>query len=65
MPENKTCPLFLIFYKGEHTDCIKSECELWSTETSMCSIFMGMNAILSVADALRGISEQIKNHYPE
>jgi hypothetical protein len=31
----------------------------------MCTISMGMNAILSVADALRGISENIKNHYPE
>ncbi|GAJ12210.1 unnamed protein product [marine sediment metagenome] len=65
MPEGKICPLFLIFYKTSNNTCIKSECELWSTETSMCSIFMGMNAILSVADALRGISENIKTHFPE
>ncbi len=65
MPDNRTCPFYLIFFKTENVFCNKSECELWSTETSMCSIAMGMNAILSVADALRGISENIKNHFPE
>ena len=65
MPKEKICPLFLIFYKTTNNTCIKSECQLWSTGTSMCSIAMGMNSILSVADALSGISEQIKNHYPE
>ncbi|MBA7477065.1 hypothetical protein ES707_12463 [subsurface metagenome] len=61
MPGEKICPLFLIFYKTTNNTCIKSECELWSTETSMCSVAMGMNAILSVADAIRGLSENIKS----
>ncbi len=65
MPEGKTCPFYLIFYKEENHLCNESQCRLWSEETQMCSIAMGMNAILSVADALRGLSEEIKNRYPE
>ncbi len=65
MPEGKTCPFYLIFYKEEHHLCNESYCQLWSPETQMCSISMGMNAILSVADAIRGISEHLKSNYPE
>ncbi len=65
MPEGKTCPFYLIFYK-EHNDlCTESQCQLWSEDMSMCSIALGMHGILSIADALRGISENIKNHFPE
>jgi hypothetical protein len=65
MPVDKICPLFLIFYKTENNTCIKSNCEFWSGDMKMCGITLGMLAILSIADALRGISELIKNHYPE
>jgi len=65
MSLQKHCPFHFFPGVDKETICRKSECELWSTETSMCTISMGMNAILSVADALRGISENIKNHYPE
>lgn len=61
MPAEKTCPFYLIFYKEEHFLCNESHCQLWSAETQMCSMAMGMNAILSVADAIRGLSENIKS----
>ncbi len=65
MPEDKFCPFCHMFSTEKHPHCKKSECELWSTEMAMCSITVGMLAILNAADVLRGISEQIKNHYPD
>ncbi len=65
MPEEKTCPFRFIAPYTKVDKCFKSDCELWSTVLSRCSIIIGMNAILSLADAMRGISENIKNHFPE
>ncbi|GAH75092.1 unnamed protein product [marine sediment metagenome] len=65
MPEEKTCPFFYVAPYTQSKHCNKSECQLWSTETSMCSITAGMLALLSAADALRGILQEIKSHYPE
>ena len=61
MPEEKLCPFRFIAPYTMALKCFRIECELWSEEISMCSISLGMNAILSVADALRGISEHIKS----
>lgn len=65
MPKEKICPLFLIFYKTTNNTCIKSKCEFWSEPMSMCSIVVGLNGILSISDALRGLSEHIKSSYPD
>ncbi len=65
MPEQKTCPFFYVAPYTQSKHCNKLECELWSTEMAMCSITVGMLAILNVADALRGLSEELKSHYPE
>ncbi|MBA7525348.1 hypothetical protein ES705_17499 [subsurface metagenome] len=61
MPIKKLCPFAMHFDKDGITICVKSECELWSTQTSMCIISMGMLAILDVSVALRGISENIRS----
>ncbi len=65
MPLEKTCPFFYVAPYTQSKHCNNSKCQLWSTEIEMCSISMGMNALLSIADAIRALTEELKSHYPE
>ncbi|MBA7608983.1 hypothetical protein ES703_16169 [subsurface metagenome] len=65
MPEDKFCPFQQFSNPLLDVICKQSECQLWSEETQMCSISLGMNAILSVSDALRGISTELKDNPPD
>jgi hypothetical protein len=61
MPKNKTCPFKLFLSSINEKSCNKSGCQLWSTETSMCSFTVGMLAILNAAESIREISDNIKS----
>lgn len=61
MPKDKLCPFRFIAPYTMALNCFKSECELWSISMSTCSINLGMNAVLSVADSLRELSKKITN----
>lgn len=65
MPVHLKCPFFLIFFKTDNIICVKSECELWSSELGVCSINVGMHGLVSIADAIRGLSEHIKANFPD
>lgn len=61
MPKEKICPFKFIAPYSTVIFCNGSDCQLWSEVMDMCSISLGMNAILSVAEAIRGLSENIKS----
>jgi len=65
IPESKICPFQPYSIIAFNMICKKSKCELWSTTMSMCSILIGMNALLSIADAVRGLSQSIKDQSPD
>lgn len=65
MSEQRICPLFLILYKTQNVSCIKELCELWSADLGVCSITVGMHGLVSIADAIRGLSEHIKSNFPD
>lgn len=51
MPEQKTCPFKLCVASSKEKLCNKSECEIWSTELTRCSIFIGMKSLLLISES--------------
>jgi len=65
MPENKICIFRCILPDSVDNICTGSMCSFWSPEFSMCCILLGVNSLISISDGIRGLSENIKNHFPE
>lgn len=63
MPEERICPLFLIFYKTQNVSCIEELCELWSPEIKKCCIWVGMSAIVSVSEAINRLCDLYDLHH--
>ena len=61
MTIDKYCPFQIFSNPKVDILCKGSDCELWSPVLDMCSINVGMNAILSLVDAIRGLSDCIKS----
>lgn len=62
MPEQKICPLYLIFYKTHNFSCIEELCELWHPEIKKCCIWVGMSSIVSLSEAVNRLSELYDLH---
>ena len=61
MPDEKICPFKLFVASTREKICVKSECQLWSTATEMCSFTLGTQALVSIANAIKGLSENIRS----
>lgn len=62
--DKKYCP-FKLTPGYSDPFCYLEDCQFWSDPMKMCSIVIGLNGILSISDALRGLSEHIKSYSPE
>lgn len=65
MPEEKICPLFLIFYKTENVTCIENLCSLWSSSSHTCSITFGTNILFNISESLQKLVDILSTRLPD
>lgn len=65
MPDEKICPLFLIFYKTSNFSCIKKLCELWSDSGERCIFVSSLSRLSHISESLQKLVDILCTRLPD